>query len=132
MRKSIVAAVLVLMAACGAATIPAPVGVAGSYSLRTVNGVSLPFILSQTGPSLNELVDDVITLSDNGTWTSSGHVRNTVNGQSSTTASTNAGSFTKLGESITLSSLTTGASIGVISNGTLTLGQQGVTYVYVR
>jgi hypothetical protein len=132
--KSLAAAALAFVAACGGSDIPSAASgsVAGTYTLRTVNGTSLPFVLSQTGPSKTEVVDDAFTLVDNGTWTQSGHKRNTVNGQVITTGTSDAGTFTQSGTAITLSSATTGALVGTIANGTLSLTEEGVAFVYIK
>jgi hypothetical protein len=135
MRKSFAVTALLFFAACGgsygSSTVPST-SVAGTYTLRTVNGLALPYIVSQTGPSKVEVVDDAFTLNDSGTWTESGHRRNTVSGQVTTTATADAGSFTISGTTITMSSLTTGALYGSVASGTLSLTEQGALFVYMR
>jgi hypothetical protein len=106
--------------------------VGGSYSLRTINGSSLPYLVLQSGTYKYEIVDDAIVLTDAGTWTEIGHDRTTSNGQVSTDVVSDGGTFTRNGTAITLDSPASGSISGSVSNGTLTLADQGIAAVYVK
>ena len=106
--------------------------VGGSYSLRTLNGSPLPYIVLQSGTYKYEIIDDTIVLSDAGTWTEAGHDRTTSNGQVSMDVVSDGGTFTRTGTAITLDSPATGSISGSVSNGTLTLTDTGIDAVYVK
>jgi len=100
--------------------------------MRTFNGQTLPYVIAQTGTNKSELTDDAVTLNNGGTYTESGHVRNTTNGQVTTQSHVDAGSFTLTGTAITLIS-TDGTSVsGTVNGSTLTLVEQGLSAVYVK
>src|SRR3982750_2923524 len=97
-------AVLVTLAGCGGdgATNAGPASVAGTYTLRTVNGAPLPYTWLQIGNDKLEITADVVILTEGGTWTESGTIRSTESGQVTTSPSTDAGTYTRIGTAITL------------------------------
>lgn len=134
MRKLLALVALAAVAACGgdASTSPISATVGGSYSLRTINGTAVPFIVAQVGADKVEITDDIVILNDGGTWTESGHTRTTQNGQVSTQSFVDAGTFTRTGTAITLVSSSTGSMSGSLNGGTLTVTDQGLVAVYQR
>ena len=105
--------------------------VTGSYTLRTVNGAALPYTQSQSGTSKSEIVDDVITLFQGGTYAQTAHMRTTTNGAAVTSTVESAGSYQLLGTSITLLTgdrLT--QRIGQIHANTMTFVENQVTSEY--
>src|SRR5579864_8422923 len=69
-----------LLVACGdsGATVPPASRVAGTYTLRTINGSALPALLIQNVSGKLEVLDDAYTLSANLTYAEVGHVRTTL------------------------------------------------------
>jgi hypothetical protein len=133
MRRTLFLVALAALAACSGDSSTDPnASIAGTYTLRTVNGSALPYIVAQSGSNKYEITDDAITLTDTGTWTELWHDRTTTNGQVTTSANPDGGTYTRNGTAITLNSTTSGAISGSVSNGTLTLSDQGVAAVYMR
>lgn len=134
MRKWFAILLLALTASCGDnnSTNPATASVAGTYTLRTINGTALPFTLFGSGANKVEITSDVVVLNEGGTWTETGNVRTTTNGQATNESSTDSGTYTRNGTAITLTSAASGSLSGTVSNGTLTLTDQGLSAVYTR
>jgi hypothetical protein len=72
-------------------------GVGGTYTLRTVAGAPLPYTYAQSGADKSEFLDDVITLTDNGTWSELMHIRTTLSGVATVDAVTDAGTYVREG-----------------------------------
>ena len=104
--------------------------VAGVYSLRTVNGANLPFVLIQVGADKVEITADVLTLTDAGSFTEITTIRTTTNGQVSTTTEADAGSYTRSGTAITATYNSGGTATGTIGGGTITVAFEGLSLVY--
>ena len=109
-----------------------PATIAGTYTLRTINGSPLPYTLVLAGMDKVELLDDAITLTDAGTFTRLGHFRTTFSGVVTTTPITDAGSYVRTGTAITFTSPQNGSVSGTVDNGTLTLNDEGLVGVYRR
>jgi hypothetical protein len=104
--------------------------IAGSYSLRSVNGQPLPYTLGKSGANTNEWVGDIITIADDGTYTQVSTVRST---RSGTSIKRESGTWVRNGTSITLrptSNSTQPPTTGTLSGGTVTLLSRGYTLVY--
>ena len=100
------AVVLFALAACGGSegpTNPASASLAGSYTLRTVNGNHLPYTL-QSGTNSLTITADVLTVADGGTWSESGSYQQTVNGQTSSQTFSDGGSWDRSGPTVTFTS----------------------------
>src|SRR5215217_5217277 len=93
----LVFAASVTFAACGgdSSTSPASTSVAGTYTLRTVNGSALPFTLIQLGADKFEITADAVTLTEGGTWTESGTTRLTESGKVTTSSVSDAGTYSR-------------------------------------
>jgi hypothetical protein len=120
-----VCAALLLLAGCDGGVV-GDTTVFGDYSLRTVNGKSLPAAVGNT-----EYVDDVISLAEALTYQESGHTRNTTTGV--TQPFTEAGSYQFLfGTNLTLTR-SDGVRLRlakVKDSNELTIVEEGVTFVY--
>jgi hypothetical protein len=127
-------AALVTLAACGSdsSTNAGPVSVAGTYTLRTVNGAPLPYTWLQIGADKLEITADAVTLTEGGTWTESWTERSTESGKVTTSTSTDAGTYTLAGTVITLVSQESGTVVGSLNGGTLSLNQEGLVVVYMK
>jgi hypothetical protein len=99
----------------------------GDYTLRTVNGQPLPHAANGI-----EYLDDVISLTEAGTYSESGHWRVAVNGQTVTQPISEVGSYVFLGTSVTLTSAD-GKRIRitqVADSEKMTITEAGVTLVF--
>jgi hypothetical protein len=123
--------------ACGNDPISANASIAGTWNLKTVNGSSLPFTILQLGTTKTELISDVYTLtasdSTKGSFTTTSVVRLTQNGQVTTQTSSDAGTYTLNGTSVTLVSHGGGPTVTGSWNGnTITATTQGSSFVFGR
>jgi len=71
MRRHVLAALAMLLVACGGDKATAPDTVSGSYTLRTVNGGSLPQTFYQDDVEKDQLYAGTISLSADHSWTGS-------------------------------------------------------------
>src|SRR5262245_3013381 len=103
MRVLVVIAGVVGSVACGSAmpvgpsevpSSPAPSSVAGSYTLYTIDGAPLPFILSRYGDTKIELLSDTLVLDPNGSATERATSRFSAGPRVQTSTTTDEGSFT--------------------------------------
>lgn len=124
--------------ACGGAdspTTPTPTSITGTYTLRTVNGSPLPFVVPDGGAAKIEIVDGTLTVNDGGGWTESGHLRSTLNGKATASASSfvgGAGFYTLSGTAITLSGSNGGPFSGSVSSGAVTVAVGIYLYAYAK
>jgi hypothetical protein len=130
------AAVLVLAVACGASdagTAPTSSSVVGTWTLQSVNGSALPFVVSQTGANKLELVSDVVSATASGTFTQSTTIRNTTNGQVTTQSVPDAGSYSLNGTAVTFQfNSDNSVGTGSLNGNTMTVAQDGFAYIYKR
>ena len=130
----LIACMLLLVgAACGgdSPTQPTSSSVAGTWSLQTINGTGLPYIVAQTGSDKVELTSDVLTVVGSGSFTQITQVRVTQNGQVSTQSIPDAGSYVLNGTAVTFTFNSDGSSgTGSLSGNTLTVAEDGFAYVY--
>jgi len=138
MRRLLSLALVFAALACGSdnddSTAPTQASVAGTWTLQTVNGSSLPFTLA-SAPAKIELLSYVVNVSANGTWTSSQQTRTTIGTQAPVTATTtDGGTYTLSGNSVAITSSTSGsvAQAGTISGNTLTLTSSGFIFVFKK
>ena len=130
-----IAALLVLATALGcgsdSSTSPTDTTVEGTYTLRTVNRLPLPFTVLRSDSLTFEILGDAFTLKEDKTWNESGLSRTTYAGQVSTDAIADSGTYVLSGTKITLIS-TNGSVDGSLSNGTLTLVNDAVVALYQK
>jgi len=130
-RRTLIIAALVFGAGCGGGDSTGPDNsVAGTYSLRTVNGSNLPFILVQIGADKVELTSDILTLTEAGSFTEITTFRTTTNGQVTTSTESDAGSFTMNGTAASFAFNSGTSGTGTISGGTITVALSGFSFVY--
>jgi hypothetical protein len=128
--------ILGLAVACGSDSstqlIPTPASLAGTWALQNINGALLPFTLSQTASTKQELLSDVVTAVATGTYTEVAQLRTTVNGQATLSTESDTGTYTLVGSALTIRS-----SDGSVINGTLnassfTIAAGGVAFEYKK
>lgn len=130
------AVMLASAAACGGGdspTEPTQVSVAGTWSLQTINGTRLPYVVAQTGADKLEVTSDVLSVSGTGSFTQTTTVRLTQNGQVSTQSVADAGSYTLNGSAASFRFNSDGSTgTASISGNTMTVATDGFAYVYTR
>jgi hypothetical protein len=121
MRRLLVAAtLLVLSAACTQGFPDAPIGGGGSigsgggggltasYTLTTINGQPLPYTYFTSGSDKYDLLDDVLAVNANGTWTERYNERHTVSGVVTTPSYLDGGTYVATGSKLAFTSTTPG------------------------
>jgi hypothetical protein len=130
MRKVLTGLVLAFSVACLNDGVTGSSTVTGDYTLRTINGSPLPYTIVGSG---TEIIDDVISLYQGGTYAESGHSRTTVNGQVTNASNTDTGSHILLGTSITFHSSDGGLAVVAQSDATtMTILVPGLTKVFSK
>lgn len=71
MRRHVLAALAMLLVACGGDKATGPAAVTGSYTLRTVNGAALPATYYQDDVERDQLFAGTISLAADHSWTGS-------------------------------------------------------------
>jgi hypothetical protein len=134
MRRSVFAGITLVAAsfAIGCSPVTSPLDVSGLYSLKTINGAAVPAVISQAGATTITVWNDAFTLTPSGTYSEQGYKSSTTSGVTTISYPIDAGNFTRLDNAITLESLIVGARPATLSNGTLTVVDQGLTLVYQK
>lgn len=143
MRKSLVAALVFTLVACGGDKATGPQTVTGSYTLRTVNGGSPPSVVYQDSQQKLEVTDGTFVLAADNSWTGTlgARITNLTSNQvlAYPNLPLNGGTYTLNGTSLTLEDPTEGLTFtGTVNNGTLTVNVdlvgagQFTTLVYSR
>lgn len=133
MRKVLIALVVMFSVACLGDGLTGSSTVNGAYTLRTINGAGLPYTIVSNATSKTEIVDDVITLFQGGTYDESGHSRTTLNGQVSNESNSETGSYVLLGTSVTFqSSDRTRSRLMTIAANAMTFVEPGMTSVFSK
>lgn len=120
----------IALAGCGDST--GPKSIVGSYTLQTVNGGALPYILSQSGANKTEILSGAFTLNADHTFSDQGTVRITQSGVATTTAGSASGTYVQNNTAITLTYSDNSVDMASINGKTMTLISDGVTLVYTR
>jgi hypothetical protein len=126
MRKSLLAALVFAVAACGGDKVTAPENINGSYTLRTVNGTNPPNVIYQDQTYKVEVTDGTLTLGTNSSWsgTLGGRITTLATGSINdfSGASLSGGTYTRSGSTLTLDDPQDQLTFtGTVSNGTITL-----------
>ena len=124
---------LALAIACGDGTsAPTSASVEGTWTLRTIGGARLPYVLDQAGADKIELLDASIVATSNGRFTTTSTERTTIAGQATSRAYDDGGSYTLRGEDVTFTFSSDGLAVrGVIRGDSLTFND-GAPVVYRR
>ena len=133
-RPALVAALLLVGAACGGETGTGPDegSIAGSYTLHTINGQGLPYTTSSSGVNKAEVLSSSLILNADWTFHEERSVRRTHSGVAITEPEMTFGTYTSTGSGVTLTA-TTGAQVsGTRGSSSITFVEEGFTLVYVR
>lgn len=129
-RAWVVIGAAVLFAGCDGGVTGAS-ATTGTYTLRTVNGESLPYTTSGSGANKTEILDDKFILYEGNTYQESGTTRVTVNGTASTVPISETGSYQTLGTSMTfLNSAGNRQRIALGDGSKITFVDNGLTLVF--
>lgn len=126
MRKSLLAALVFTLAACGGDKVTGPQNVTGSYTLRTVNGANPPSAVYQDAQQKLELTDGTLVLTADNKWSGTLGLRltdlSTGDHQDQPGIPLDGGTYTVSGSSLTLNDPTEGLTFtGSVTNGTMTV-----------
>ncbi|HJU72752.1 MAG TPA: hypothetical protein VJ717_03330 [Gemmatimonadaceae bacterium] len=136
-RQSMLALTLALLAGCGDDDSTGPdEGIAGVYTLLTINGQQLPVVVQQQGSDRAEITQGSVTINENGTFTDVTQVRFTISGQVSNDTETASGTWTRTGSTLQFSPTSPSGSTPYTmtwdGDDRLTQVFQGFTLVYER
>ena len=137
MRKvwsvSFAVAALAVLSSCSAIDAIGSAGrMSGTFELRTVNGSRIPAtIYSEPGYRV-EVLNANFTLEDDRSYSEAGIIRETVNGNSSTSSSSSYGRYDSYGDEITFTESSGRRYYGRMQGSTLIVEDQGVTLEYLR
>ena len=135
MRRFAVLLALAAVVSCGGDSPTSPsVNVSGTYTLRTVNGTSMPYTYPQDVYDRFEILSDVRVLSDSGTFTDTYTNRQTLNGEATTFTRISVGTYTVSGGEISFNH-TSGRETGSVGTGTFIIRSPAdgiVAAVYVK
>jgi hypothetical protein len=114
-------------------TNPTSTDIAGSYSLRAINGAALPYVLG-ISTSLTDtltLVDDTYTLSADSRFSEIFHTRQVKSGTTQIVTGSDSGSFTRSGQTLRMVGVN-GVFSATIKTDTLQLDGESTTFIYKR
>lgn len=102
----------------------------GTYTLSTLNGTNLPFVLVQVGNDKLEITQGSMTLNADNTFSDRATLRETVGGAVSTEQSTSTGTYSRNNNALSFTYSDGSVIAGSLSGGQLTIAQDGVVGVY--
>ena len=125
MRKLIGSILLAMVVACGGDKATGPnASITGNYTLRTVNGNTVPAVVFQNTTEKEELTAGNINLNADRTWSGSLSLRSTnlTNGATATLSLPANGTYTNNNGSLTLTDASDNSQLtGTVGGGTLTI-----------
>jgi hypothetical protein len=132
--------ILILSQGCGGGdspttpTTPTPTNITGTYTLQSVNGQSLPYVLVVETAHVYgwTLTAGSTTLNQDMTASSSATVTVTDSGTSSTTTVTDIGTYTHTNGAITVTWASSTPDSGSIVGSKLTLTDDGDVYIFQK
>jgi hypothetical protein len=131
--KLCAAAVLAFTAACGGSDgVSEPVSVAGTYTLQSVNGGPLPFVIFDESGYKLEITAASYVLTSAGTFTNSATYRETESGTVTMSTETYSGQYTLTDSTVTFTDSDGEVYTATISGGNLLFNDDGLTAVFVK
>jgi hypothetical protein len=125
MRRLLGSALLAVLVACGGDKATGPnASVAGNYTLRTINGNSVPAVVFQDAQEKDELTGGNINLNADNTWSGSlsAKATNLATGSVVSASVPASGTYSNNNGAITLTdSQDSSQLVGTVSGGTLTI-----------
>jgi hypothetical protein len=112
---------------------PDDISVEGTWTLQSVNGSNLPYVLAQAGADKVEVTADVLTVGSGGAFTELTTVRVTSGGTVTTQSLPDAGTYTVNGTAVTFVFQSDGSSgTGTLNGDRLTVATGGLSLVYEK
>lgn len=134
MRRSLIIPALALLLACGGGgespTSPASASIAGAWTMRTVNGTTLPFLVQLGTAGSVTLKTDVLTIADAGTWSETYTYRQS--GQASDQTGAASGAYTRVGTALVFQQGTATYYTGAFTGSALNLSDGTFAYVFTK
>lgn len=126
-------ALLALTAACGGGDgVSGPGSVAGTYTLQSVNGGPLPFVIFDESGYKLEITAASYVLTGAGTFTNSASYRETESGAVTTSTETLAGRYTVSASTVTFTDADGEVYSATVIDGTLVFSDEGLSAVFVK
>ena len=122
---------LIVLSGCGGDA-TGPESVAGNYTLRTINGQNLPFVVVQVLVDKIEVTAGSVRLNSDKTFSSSLTLATTDGGTTTSATETQTGTYALNGTAITLVFQASSPSSGSISGNTLTIIDEGLSWVFKK
>jgi hypothetical protein len=121
------------VAGCGADKVASPEDNSnGTWNLTTLDGKPLPFNAGTFSGTTVELVAEKIVISGSA-YTVTATIRQTTNGQATTSSESDAGNFSRVGTTGKFQSTSDGSiATGTFNGSNLTINDGTSTYVFVR
>ncbi len=137
LARSVAVLGVALAAACGGDDSPAGPGdpgnqVAGTYTLRTVAGRTLPAVLFEEGSDKLEVVSGALTLNPNGRYTGTMTLRVTEGGSVTTETDSGTGTYTTTGGALVLIDEEGERTTVARSGDSITISDGGIAMVFTR
>ena len=134
-RRILPSLAVLLVVACGGGSDPASPddSVVGTYTLRTVNGATLPAVVGTEQGVTVSVTAGGLTLRADRTFSATTTARGVGAGTDATVTATGAGTYTVSGNAVTLVDASSNARLtGSYANGSVTMAQDGFVSVYTR
>lgn len=133
MRRLLLICAIVGGIACGDSTSPGMAAVAGTWSLQSVNGSPLPYTISQGSLSTTQIASGTLVVSRSGTFTDTTTVATTANGEQSTSAEADSGSYSLNGAVVSFAFVTDGLTgTGLLNGDSVTVALSGYSLLYTK
>jgi hypothetical protein len=134
MRVLSALALVVALTACGdKSSEPIVASLEGTWALHSINGTPLPFVVAQSGADKMELTGDVFTVAAGGRFTQVTTMRTTINGQTTTQVTPDAGNYTLTGNAVVFQFDSDGMTgTAALTATALTVTGNGIVAVYTK
>ncbi len=133
LAKVVTIGLVAFVAACGGDGINDPGNsVAGTYSLKTVNGAALPAVIFETGVYKVEVVAANYVLAAAGKFSTTATFRETESGVATQSTDTTTGTYAVNGTTITFTDSDGEVFSAVLSGNDLKFTEDGLTAVFTR
>lgn len=123
---------LVAISGCNAIDSISNGRVTGSYELRSINGTQPPALVYQKPGYAEEILSATFSLENDGRYSEAGIIRETINGRSTTSATSSYGYYDEYNGEITFTERGGRTYYGSANNGRLVIDDQGLTLTYLR
>jgi len=131
MRKSIGLLIALLGLACGSDKMVGPESVAGNYSLKTVNGLALPFVVIQSGRESLEVTSGALSVNGDNSYVLTFDLRETQDATVTIETTTEEGTYHRSGNALSFHpNDDSGDWSAAYASGTLTMTTDGVTLTF--